>query len=86
MSLEYDDNYTNLDINESFKLIKEHNQSIYNKKYEIQNLKDNISKLKMNIYNKCSHEWVREDVYTGPYDKPDFICKHCGLYKDRLLN
>ena len=30
------------------------------------------------ILDTCDHKWERENVWVGPYDKPDLICSICN--------
>ena len=35
-----------------------------------------------NLYKNCNHFWIIDDSYYGPYEKIQYICNKCYLYKD----
>lgn len=60
-------------------------KNINNNLFHLEKKKNNLLKRKENIesiiYFKCNHEWFCPDYYSGPYDKPDFICTKCNQIK-----
>ena len=51
---------------------------------ELNQLETNLKQVKKEILKTCDHVWEREDVYCGPYDKPDNICRRCNSIQYRF--
>ena len=39
-----------------------------------------------NLYKACNHCWIIDNSYYGPYEKLQYICNKCYLYKDQYHN
>lgn len=50
-----------------------------------QDMDEVIKKLESEIYKKCNHKWKRDDYSYGPYDKAEYICEHCSLYRNDYM-
>ena len=68
------------DLLKEKKTLEEIQYNLSQKQKEINNKITNITKI---IFNKCDHQWEVENVWVGPYDKPDLICKICNSIKYR---
>lgn len=75
---------SNNDFNSINDAIKSKN-SIINQKWKAYKEYEILKELETNInkwlYENCQHEWIKDDFYVGPYDKPSYICKICKSTK-----
>tara|TARA_B100002019_G_scaffold177637_1_gene153376 strand:+ start:293 stop:520 length:228 start_codon:yes stop_codon:yes gene_type:complete len=74
----------NENASQLIKDIKLKYKSMYQKMHEIDDLKKEISDLKKVLYNKCTHEWVRD--WDDRDARSSWICKHCDLYRNPNYN
>ena len=85
MDVENQTDLNNVDLEELFTIYNANRNNISEKMQELDKLQNNKKVIQYWLYKKCSHHWEREDVYSGPYDKPDYVCTKCGLIKDEYL-